>query len=96
MTDTGRFLDRLVYEDEFFLVSHAIVADGTAYRGDPMVQTKRHARDLATLTDAESGRLGWLLGRLSRPLKECTPADWTYPFCFLDGFRYVHLGVVAR
>ena len=60
------------------------------------VQTKRHATNLAALSDSESERLGWLIGRISRALGRCTTAEWTYCFGFTEGFRHIHLLVAAR
>ncbi|MCI4372368.1 MAG: HIT family protein [Thermoplasmata archaeon] len=95
-TDFGPLSDRCVYEDSSFHASHQIYEDGPSYLGIILIQTKRHVPNLAALSDSESERLGWLIGRLSRALGMCTPAEWTYCFGFTEGVRHVHMLIAAR
>jgi histidine triad (HIT) family protein len=95
-SDLGLLEDRLVYEDDSFHASHQIADEGPSYLGLVIVQTKGHLPGLAALSDAESERLGWLIGRISRAIVNCTGAQWTYCFGFTEGARHVQLLIAAR
>lgn len=95
-TDPTPLVNRLVYEDESFYVSHQMNEGGLTYLGVLLIQAKRHVPNLAALSDMESERLGWLIGRVSRALLNCTAAAWTYCFGFTEGYRHVHVIVAAR
>jgi len=94
--NASRLADRLVCEDEFFHVSPQANDDGPTLLGDLILQTKRHVPDLGELSQAEAAALGPLIARLSRALKECTGASWTYCFAFLEGYRHVHVSILSR
>jgi diadenosine tetraphosphate (Ap4A) HIT family hydrolase len=96
MADPGPLRDRLVFEDGFFHVSHRLEENGPSYLGILLIQTKRHARGMAELTNLEGQELGSLIQQTSRALKSCTSAAWTYVFSFTEGFRHVHVVVAAR
>ena len=87
----------LVYEDPLVLAAHQLEARGETYRGAIVIQTRRHtAGGLPDLTEEEGERIGWLVVRISRALREVVGAGWTYTYCFTEGFRHVHQFVVAR
>jgi len=88
--------DRLVFENDEFHVSHQLEDDGPTYLGLVLIQTKRHATGMAELTAGEAATLGGLIRDVSRALKSCTTAAWTYTFSFTEGFRHVHVIVAAR
>ncbi|MGA7924126.1 MAG: HIT family protein [Thermoplasmata archaeon] len=88
--------DRVVYEDDFFLAAHRINDEDLTFRGYLLIQTKRHVSDLASLTNDEAVRLGYVLTTLSRALKECTGAAWEYCFSFTEGCRHVHFHLASR
>jgi histidine triad (HIT) family protein len=88
--------DRLVWENPDFHVSHQGNEAEPTLLGDLIVQTRRHVPDLGELTRSEARMLGLLVAGLSRSLTECTGASWTYCFAFLEGYRHVHLSIVAR
>jgi len=88
--------DCLVYEDELFNVSHQLNEEGQTYLGSVIIQTRRHVHDLAELTEEEAVRLGSLVTRSSRALKNCTGAAWTYAESFLERYQHVHVIVTAR
>jgi histidine triad (HIT) family protein len=96
MTDPGSLRDRLVFEDGLFHVSHQLEENGPSYLGILLIQTTRHAPEMAELTDLEGEELGSLVQQTSRALKSCTGAAWTYVFSFTEGFRHVHVVVAAR
>jgi len=87
-----------LYEDDLVYAGHAQIREGqtTAYLGYLMVEPKRHARDLADLTDTEAQALGLLVARLSRALKACEGAEHVYAFVLGDLLPHVHIHVVPR
>jgi len=86
----------LVYEDELFHISHQLNEEGQTYLGSVIIQTRRHVHDLAELTEEEASRLGLLITRSSRALKNCTGASWTYAESFLERYQHVHVIVTSR
>ena len=96
LRNPGWLADRLVYEDELFHVSHQLNEEGQTYLGSVIIQTRRHVHDLAELTEKEAARLGSVITRSSRALKNCTGAGWTYAECFLERYQHVHVIVTAR
>jgi len=88
--------DISVYEDELFHVSHQLNEEGQTYLGSVIIQTRRHVHDLAGLTEKEAARLGSLITRSSRALKNCTGAGWTYVESFLERYQHVHVIVTSR
>ncbi len=100
MEDRAPLQDVVIYEDNRFHVSHHLTDEGDestpSYLGMVLIQTKRHVNDLAALTEAESSQLGKLTMRLSRAIKAATGAAWTYCYCFLEGYRHVHVFLAAR
>jgi histidine triad (HIT) family protein len=88
--------DRLIHEDDLFHVSHQVSEEGPTYLGLALIQTKRHAPEIADLTEEEASRLGPLLHDVSRAVKSCTGAAWTYTYSFMEGERHVHVLGPAR
>ena len=87
-----------IYEDNLVYVGHAQMREGqsTAYLGYLMVETKRHVRSLADLTDTEAQALGLLVARLSRALKASEGAEHVYAFVLGDHVQHLHIHVVPR
>ena len=86
-----------VYEDELVYAGHVLLSDDRpTYLGHLMAETKRHAPDLADLTDEEAKALGLLVARLSRALKGSEDAEHVYVFVFGDAVPHVHIHVVPR
>jgi diadenosine tetraphosphate (Ap4A) HIT family hydrolase len=87
-----------IYEDNLVYAGHAQIREGEtrAYLGYLMAEPKRHAPGLAELEDDEARRLGWLIGRLSRALKELQGADHVYAFVLGDKVPHLHVHLVPR
>lgn len=97
LSDAAEQREQTIYEDALVHVSHALEDEGPTYLGSILVQTRRHTTDgLASLTDEEGRRLGLVVARLSRGLREVAGAAWAYTYCFTEGARHVHQFVVAR
>lgn len=86
-----------IYEDELVYAGHALLPDNqTNYLGYLIAETKRHAPDLADLTNEEAQALGLLVARLSRALKGSEGAERVYAFVLGDAVSHVHIHVVPR
>ena len=96
LRNPSELADCMVYEDELFQISHQLNEEGQTYLGSVIIQTRRHVHDLAELTEEEAARLGSLITRSSRALKNCTGASWTYAESFLERYQHVHVIVTSR
>jgi histidine triad (HIT) family protein len=87
---------RVVYEDDWFYVTHPLDGDEPTYLGSLMTVTKRHVPSFAELTADEAQALGLLLSQVSRALKAATSAGHAYAYFFGEGFHHLHVFTVAR
>ena len=85
-----------VYQDALVSAAHVFDEDAPTYLGHLYVQTQRHVRSLAEVSDAESQALGLLVARLCRALKECAGAEHAYAEFYAEVTPHVHLLVTAR
>ena len=86
-----------IYQDGLVYASHAWPgADGRAYLGWCVVETRRHAPGLADLTDAEGQAIGRLAARLSRALQAELQAEHVYAFVLGDGVPHLHVHLIPR
>jgi len=90
----GPLVGEQVYENEYVVASHAPALDLPAYLGYLFVETKRHARGLADITDAEATAAALAVSRLARAL-EAEGAESVYSLVF-DHIPHHHVHVVAR
>ena len=92
----------LVAEDELVLVSHIAAPDTlggqgtTAYLGQLLVESRRHAPGLADLTHAEACAVGLWCGRASRALRDISGAEHVYAAVFGDGVPHLHVHLLPR
>ena len=86
----------VVYEDELVAASHTIDGDGQTYLGHFALQSKRHARGFAELTDAEAQAIGLAVSRVSWAIKQCTAAENVYEICFAEVVPHLHVLMTAR
>jgi diadenosine tetraphosphate (Ap4A) HIT family hydrolase len=92
----GPLVGEVLYEDDLLVASHAPRIDGRdAYLGYVFVETRRHVRGLAELTDDEASRLGIIITRLARALEDATGAEVVYSFVF-DHIPHHHVHVIPR
>jgi histidine triad (HIT) family protein len=96
LKDPASLAERTVFADESFHLSHHLELDEPTYLGMLLLQSCRHVEGIAELRGPEAARLGRLLQASSEALTRCTGAPWTYVFSFAEGFRHLHLFVVAR
>jgi histidine triad (HIT) family protein len=91
-----------IAEDDLMLVSHIVTPDAlgrdgaTAYLGHLFVEPRRHAPDLADLTDAEAESVGLWTARASRALREVAAAVHVYTAVIGDGVPHLHVHLLPR
>ena len=89
----GSLVGEVLYEDADVVASHAPV-EGETYLGYVFVETKRHARGLAELTDAEACAVALVVSRLANAL-ESEGAENVLALVF-NHVPHHHVHVVAR
>ena len=85
-----------IYEDDLAYIGHLFRPNEKVYLGYCMVEPKRHAPDLADLTNEEAQRLGLLVTRLTQALKACIGAEHICSFVLGDHVPHLHIHVVPR
>jgi histidine triad (HIT) family protein len=90
----GPLVGELLYEDATVLAYHAPVDLVRGYLGYCFVETRRHARGLADLSDAETQAVAATVSRVARAL-EVEGAENVYSFVF-NHIPHHHVHVVAR
>ena len=91
-----------IAEDDLVIVSHIVTPDAlgtdgtTAYLGHLFVEPRRHAPDLADLTDAEAQSVGLWSARASRALREVAGAAHVYAAVIGDGVPHLHVHLLPR
>jgi histidine triad (HIT) family protein len=91
-----------VAEDELVLISHIVTAEvlgregTTAYLGHLLVEPRRHAPELADLTDDEARAVGWWCARANRALRDAAGAEHVYAAVLGDGVPHLHVHLLPR
>lgn len=85
------FDDGVVYAGH----THPLESDDAAL-GYLMVEPRRHAARLGDLTDEEAARIGVVVNRLSRALREVAGAQHVYSFVFGDRVDHLHVHLAPR
>lgn len=88
----------VIYQDDLVFVSHSAIGEGeiTTYLGTLFVEPRRHVPGLADLNEPEAGRIGVVLNRLSRALKESEGAEHIYLFVLGHHIPHLHVWLVPR
>jgi histidine triad (HIT) family protein len=92
----------LVWQDELVVATHRIMmtpkgeAVREVYLGHLVVEPRRHAAELAELTDAEASAMGVASARLSRSLMSVLPVEHIYAMIVGDEVPHVHLHLLPR
>jgi histidine triad (HIT) family protein len=91
-----------VWLDELVVATHRIMTTPKGktvrdvYLGHLVVEPRRHAAELAELTDAEACALGVASARLSRSLMSVLPAEHIYAAIVGDEVPHLHLNLLPR
>jgi len=87
-----------IYKDRLVYLSHASLwGDETEhYLGHLFVEPKRHAPELADLTEEEAQAVGLYTSRLARALMHTEGMEHVYAFVIGDGVPHVHVHVIGR
>lgn len=91
----------VIYEDELIHVGHILpLSDDErthgVYPGYLMLEPKRHVSGMGRLTDDEAARLGVMINRASRALRDLEGAEHVYSFIFGDSVDHLHVHLNPR
>lgn len=87
-----------LYEDELVYASHGIIdpVKKRSYIGTLFVEPKRHVSGVAELTDPEAERIGRVVTRLARALKQTADIEHVYVHVLGHHIDHLHVWLVAR
>ncbi len=87
----------VIHRDELVYVGHVHALDEPdVYRGYLMVEPVRHVSGLGQLTDPEAARLGVVVNRAARALRDLEGAEHVYSFVFGDNVDHLHIHLAPR
>jgi histidine triad (HIT) family protein len=87
----------VLYEDRLVYVGHVHTISGpTAYRGQLVVEPKRHVPGLGDLNDAEAEAVGRTCSRIARLLQDVEGAEHVYMWVLGDDVPHLHVHLVPR
>ncbi|MCI4365928.1 MAG: hypothetical protein L3K10_07735, partial [Thermoplasmata archaeon] len=66
------------------------------YRGQVLIQTRRHVPSLAELTPAEGAALGPVIQRLAVALRVVVHPELVYLDCYMEVVRHAHFFLTPR
>ncbi|MGD1993263.1 MAG: HIT family protein [Anaerolineae bacterium] len=88
----------VIYEDDLIYISHAQLwgDEKDHYLGHLFIEPKRHAPELADLTEEEARAIGLYTSRLAQALMVTEGVEHVYSFVIGDGVPHVHVHVIGR
>ena len=87
----------VLFEDGLLYVGHVhAIAGPTAYRGQIVVEPKRHVRGLGELNDVEAEAVGRTISRMARLLHDAVGAEHVYMWVIGDEVPHLHVQLVPR
>lgn len=87
----------VLFEDDLIYVGHVhTLAGPTAYRGQLVVEPKRHVRGLGDLNDDEASALGRTCSRIARLLQIVEGAEHVYLYVIGEEVPHLHVHLVPR
>ena len=88
----------VIHQDDLIYVSHGIINEGedSTYLGVLFVEPRRHAKEMADLTEEEAARIGVVTSRVSRALREVCGAERVYLTVLGHGVPHLHIWLVPR
>ena len=87
----------VLYEDDLVYVGHVhAIAGPTAYRGQLVVEPKRHVPGLGGLDETEAAAVGRACSRMARLLQDAAGAEHVYAWIIGDEVSHLHVQLVPR
>jgi len=87
----------VLFEDDLIYVGHVhAIAGPTAYRGQLVVEPKRHIPGIGELNDSEATAVGLACSRMARLLQDAEGAEHVYLWVVGDEVPHLHLQLVPR
>ena len=88
----------VIYENDLIFISHAQLwgDEREHYLGHLFIEPKRHAAELADLTEQEAQIIGLYTSRVAKALLQTEGMAHIYSFVIGDGVPHVHVHVIGR
>jgi diadenosine tetraphosphate (Ap4A) HIT family hydrolase len=86
----------LIFQDEFWTVTHSICSNGAPLVGMLILQPKRHCTHLADLELEEIENLGKILRDICKAVGETLHPVKTYACSVGEGVKHVHFMIIPR
>ena len=86
----------VIYEDEYWMLTHSISQQLPPLKGMLIMQPKRHCEHLAELTSGEIKNLGLILRDTCKAIEEIIYPSKIYAVSAGEGVKHVHFMIVPR
>jgi len=86
----------VIYEDEYWMLTHSISSPKPPLMGMLILQPKRHCEHLAELTSEEIANLGLLLRDTTKAITEILHPSKIYACSAGEGVKHVHFMIIPR
>ena len=86
----------IIYEDEYWIVTHSIASNGAPLKGMLILQPKRHCTHLADLKTEEVVNLGLILRNTCKAIDAVFHPIKAYACSFGETVKHVHFMIIPR
>ncbi len=86
----------IIYEDEYWIVTHSIASNGAPLKGMLILQPKRHCTHLADLKSEEVENLGLILRNTCKAIDAVFHPIKAYACSFGETVKHVHFMIIPR
>lgn len=86
----------IIYQDGFWMLTHARSSNGAPLKGMLILQPKRHCTHLADLQPEEVRNLGPLLQKTCKAVSDILHPEKTYACSFGEGVKHIHFMIIPR
>lgn len=86
----------VLYHNDLIYVGHVYRPGSTAYRGQLIVEPKRHVPGMGDLHDEEAAALGRTCSRMARLLQDAESVEHVYLYVIGDEVPHLHVHLVPR
>jgi diadenosine tetraphosphate (Ap4A) HIT family hydrolase len=86
----------VIYEDDYWMLTHSISSQLPPLKGMLILQPKRHCEHLAELTSEEIDNLGFLLRDTTKAITEILHPSKIYAVSAGEGIKHVHFMIIPR
>ena len=86
----------IIYQDAYWILTHATSSNGAPLKGMLILQPKRHCTHLADLQPKEVKDLGPLLQKTCKAVSDILHPEKTYACSFGEGVKHIHFMIIPR